>query len=183
MAKQLTIARPYAKAIFEVALADQQAVVWLQVLMGLALVVKDPQMVSVIHNPKFAREQLLELLLGIAKAMVPNLSAALLTQLNNTLALLVDAKRLEIIPDIAELFQRYYAKHQGVVELSVLSSHVLDEAQQQGIKVALEQRFNSKVSVDFSQDESLIGGLLIRRGNWVMDGSIRGKLTRLAETL
>ena len=183
MAKHLTISRPYAKAIFQIASADQQQQEWLQLLTGLSMMVKDPEAQHLLHNPLLDKDALGAFFFGLLEEMLPTLPDGMLEKAKNTIEFLVYEKRMEILPDITELYQRYIAEQQGLVELSVLSAHQLDDAQKNLIQVALEQRFNSKVSVEFSLDKSLIGGLLIRTGNWVMDGSIRGKLSRLAEVL
>jgi F-type H+-transporting ATPase subunit delta len=99
------------------------------------------------------------------------------------LVILSKNKRLDVLPDIADLFAEMMAEKAGVVTVEVISSDTLDEAPRVKLQKSAEKRFSAKIEMKYSLDKSLIGGAVIRSGNWVMDGSIKGKLARMRESL
>ncbi len=183
MAKHYTIARPYAKAIFEQAASDGQLETWLLALQGLAIIAKDDRVIRMWHDPKVNGAAINDLFYQLSESCVGDVTKKLGDKLKNLVALLVMEKRLEILTDISELYHGLLIKHQGVVEVEVISAFSLNDAQKKQFYSALEKRFSSKVSIEFKEDEALIGGSLLRSGNWVLDGSIRDKISRLGESL
>ncbi len=183
MAKHYTIARPYAKAVFEQAKADDQLETWSSVLQGLALTANDEQVIHLWHNPKVDDHVLNDLFFQVCLSSMKDLTGKLGDRLKNLIAVLVMEKRLEILPDIRDMYHRLLAAHKNIVEIDVISAFELDDAQQKQFYAPLEKRFNSQVSITFKEDKALISGALLRSGNWVLDGSIRGKINRLSETL
>ena len=87
------------------------------------------------------------------------------------------------LPDVAELFAEFKAEYDKEIEVDVISATPLVAAQQESLVAALEKRFARKVKLNCSEDASVVGGLIIRSGDTVIDGTIRGKLSRLATTL
>ena len=103
--------------------------------------------------------------------------------LQRFIQLILFEKRLEIVPEIAELYHQLLAQHNHVVETEVISAEALSDEQKQQLITSLETRFGSKVTATYSEDSSLIGGLIVKSDGWVFDGTIRSKLTRLAERI
>lgn len=183
MAMYLTIARPYAKAVFAEAKASKQFESWTDVLNVLAIMVQDALLTQTIDDPKLSQKQLIDLLLDIVDAATPAATNKLGDKLYNFLWLLIDEKRLNTLTDIAVLYHQLVIAEQGVVEAELIAAFDLSDDQCQQIQAGLAKRFNAKVVLNVSKDESLIGGAIIRAGNWVMDGSIQGKLAKLADSL
>ncbi len=183
MAQNFTVARPYAKALFAFALEQNQPTTWQELLHILGLLVQDPSMQTVLVNPEITDARKVDVICDTVKAIKKDLSDEIETRLRHILSIVAQAKRLEALPDIATLYQQMLAKEESIVEVDVISAYPLELHQQENLQQALERRFNSKVSMGFSTDENLIGGALIRAGNWVLDGSIQGKLARLSESL
>ncbi len=183
MAKHYTIARPYARAIFEQAKSDDQLEEWLSVLQVLALTAKDERVARSWHDPKVGDATLNDLFCQVSESCVSEVTEKLGAKLKNLVALLVSERRLEVLTDIEALYHKRLAEHKNIVEAEVISAFAINEAQQKEFYRVLEKRFNSKVSIEFKEDRSLIGGVLLRSGNWVLDGSIRGKVSRLSEEL
>jgi len=178
-----TTARPYAKAAFEEAVQNGQLQLWAELLQSLALIAQDDEVQSMLINPNVSSEALIDMFTAGAKQFADHAFTTLGEKVTNFLTLLRKNKRLALLPDIAELYLRMYAEQQGVVQVQVYSATALDDSQRAELETSLSKRFNSDVKPTYSIDETLIGGALIRAGNWVMDGSIRGKLNRLNEHL
>lgn len=183
MAENLTIARPYAKAVFEQALGDKSLEQWGQLLQALAGIAADKQTAGLLDNPRVTAEQLYQLFAKVSAKILPDLAPRQLKELNNFIRILISEKRLAVLPDIAERYQRLVAAEQDIKEVTVTSAYTMDAARQEKLTAALTKYLHSKVTVDFQEDRSLIGGVIIRSGNWVMDSSIKGKLQYLRDNL
>ena len=182
MAQHLTIARPYARAAFSEACDSAMLDDWQVALAGLAIVVEQLQVLDVINNPNLSQQQLASLCFDTLKEVV-EIKPDLGKYLSRFIDLLLLEKRLNVMPDIERLFHQYLAEHNRIVELSVTSPIALADAQKQQLILALEKRFQSKVTLDYKVEPALIGGLLIKSENWVFDGTIASKLSRLAERI
>jgi F-type H+-transporting ATPase subunit delta len=101
----------------------------------------------------------------------------------NFLRLLAEHKRTPILPAVASLFAYYRAEHEKSIEVDVISATALDTLYQQTLMQRLTQRLKRQVSLQCSLDPSLLGGIIVRAGDTVIDGSVRGKLNRLLESL
>jgi F-type H+-transporting ATPase subunit delta len=183
MAENLTIARPYAKAVFELALVDKSFDQWCHILSVLAEVAKDPQVVAMITNPLIESGKLLELFTHVTEKTLPELSADRRKQLVNLLTVLINEKRLAVLPDILRRYERLLAAQQELKPVTVISAMPLTPERRDSMIASLKKYFKSEVTVDFQEDPELIGGAIVRSGNWVMDGSIRGKLQNLRDGL
>lgn len=183
MAHHYTEARPYAKAVFQQAIADDCLEQWSLVLQRLSLITADSQINALYGDPNVTDSIMQELLYNGLLAAAHDAVMGLEDKLKNFLSLLLEKKRLPTARDISALYHQLLADYKSIVEVEVLSAMALSEEQQQSFYVALERRFASKVSITFKEDQSLIGGVLIRSGNWVLDGSIRDKVARLGEAL
>lgn len=183
MSQQLTIARPYARAVFSSALDDRLLPQWSDVLIALACIAEDNKIKCYMMSSTLTSKERQELFYTLIQSVLPEIVARLGDRIKNFIALLVEEKRLMILPDIAFLYHQLLNEQQGIIKVEVVSAFAMSEKHRGNIKEALEARFNSKVSLDFAKDESLIGGAIICAGNWVMDGSIKSKLAKLAEDL
>lgn len=183
MARNLTAARPYAKAIFSDANQDGAAESWSPVLQVLAAAASESKVNALLNDPKISHDKWHGFFLSICEQIVPKEVKRLKDKLNNFLLLLVENKRLTLLPDIDLLFHQLLSEQQGITEIEATSAFPLSKSQCTVLKKALEKRLNSKVELNTKTDETLIGGVLVRSRNWVLDASIKGQLTRFKQTL
>ena len=176
MAEKSTIARPYAQAAFELAQAEKALENWSRMLNLAALVAEDESMQSLIGNPNLARERLVQLFLDVGGE---NLNA----QGQNFIRVLGENSRLALLPEIVVLYEALRAEAEGAIEAEVISAYPLNEAQQKVLVDMLKKHFGKAVTLNVKTDESLIGGVVVRAGDLVIDGSASGQLTRLANAL
>lgn len=175
MAELTTIARPYAQAAFERALETKSLDSWQQALSRLEAVSQQAEVAALFKNPKVSQPQLIALLL--------ELSGATGKEFENFLTLLATSNRLTALADIAELFVQYRADHEQTLEVSVTAAADLDKAQKSKLGQVLERRFGRKVRLNYSIDERLLAGIIVRADDQVIDGSLRGRLNSLADAL
>ncbi|WP_242112633.1 F0F1 ATP synthase subunit delta [Luteimonas aquatica] len=173
MSQALTLARPYARAAFSLARDAGKFADWSDALGFAARVAADPQAVSVLGNPKLTGADAVALLApdGASETFA------------DFLALLFDNHRLALLPEIAGLYEEQRAEAERIVKARITSASALPAGELDSIKAALRKRFGREVEVETAVDESLIGGAVIDAGDVVIDGSLRGKLSRLQSTL
>lgn len=176
MSEKITIARPYAQAVYELASESGNSSEWSEVLALLSQVVADEQMQVLLGSPKVSAEQLFDIVTSIGGQ---NLSK----QGQNFIKVLISANRLQFAPHIAELFETLRAEAEGVVDVQVCAAYQLEQAQQDKIAEAIAARLGKKVKISATVDSSLIGGAIIRANDAVIDASIRGRLNELANNL
>jgi len=171
-----TVARPYAEAVFARAQESGQVDTWGDALTTLSAIAADPRMAEQIGNPNLPRERLREAILGIAGDGVPS-------EVGNLVSLLAANSRLSTLPEIARLFEALRIRHQGVRRVRISSAFALAEEVRKDLAAALEKRLGAEMEMTVETDPSLIGGVRIRAGDLVIDGSVRGKLHKLATEL
>lgn len=176
MSNTSTIARPYAKAVFEHAVSVQQLSEWSQYLQSLAQAVFEPQTKQFIENPSTTPTMHVELLLAIFSKV--NTSVAL-DAMQSFISLLAQNKRLLALPDISAQYEMLRAQHEKTLEVQVTSFSELTESQQNNLINSLSQRMQRQITVKVTIDKSLLGGAVIRAGDLVIDGSVKGKLNNL----
>lgn len=176
MAELTTIARPYAEAVFELAKQNGQLAHWSDALKHAAAVSQDASMKAVLSSPRVPSAQKGALLLATAGKDMSE-------QGESFLELLLRNGRTEVLPEISRLFDAMKEHDEGVVEASVVSAFPLEEAQLTALVSKLETRFKRKILARTSVDPDLIGGVVIRVGDDVVDGSVRGKLDAMAAAL
>lgn len=176
MATITTLARPYAKAAFEFAGSAAALDAWSGMLALTAAIATDPAFVERMRDPALTRERKADDLLMVCEGRVDE-------EFGNFIRTLADNDRLLLIPDIAELFEQYKAEHDRSITVEVESAFELSDDQQRTLATALTKRLDRTVTPHVTINPSLIGGVLIRAGDLVIDGSVRGKLAKLAEAL
>ena len=176
MAELSTLARPYAKAAFELARDGKSLADWSALLAGLADAVRDPKVAAAIGHPAIGRGQLADLLIEI-------LGKTASDQGKNLLRLLAEYNRLKLSPAIAEQFEHLRAEHESRVDVEITSAGPVDAAQQQALTAAIGKKLQRQVQVEWKTDPNLIAGALIRAGDTVIDGTVSGELARLRQVL
>lgn len=176
MAELTTLARPYAQAAFEVATKNGTSERWSNMLALLAQVVRDERVRPLLNSPKLTDEKRVEVLTSIAGE---HLSA----EGKNLVKVLAHYGRLNVMPEIAQRFEELRSEAEGVVDVDVTSPTPLDEDYQARLSASLKKRLGREVRLHLNIDESLLGGAIIRAGDLVVDGSVRGRLEKLAGVL
>ena len=179
MAEKATIARPYARAAFDYARsepnAQQSFATWSRLLGIAGAVAADPSVGPLLGNPRVPVQKLVELISGVAQQQGLEIDAPG----RNFLGILAQNHRLAYLPEIATQFEQLRADVENTVDVEVVTAFPADEPQRQALMRALEKRFNRAVRIRETIDESLIGGALIRAGDLVIDGTLKGRLERL----
>jgi len=176
MADKSTIARPYAKAAFEEARDHKRLGPWSQALRTAAAVIADPRVGSLLGNPRVTPEELSGLVIEIAGSELDE-------EGRNFVRTLADNRRLELLPEISARFDELKSEAEGIVEVTVTSAAPLDEGQRRKLAAALERRLGRQVRMQCATDPALIGGAVLQAGDLVIDGSLRGRLERIAYEL
>lgn len=172
MSEQISLARPYAKAIFELARDSGDYSLWSDQLAFLATVAADPAMKEIIQNPEVTEQQLTDLILDVGKDQLNE-------QTQNLVKLLVHNDRLAAAEDINQQFLVLRDQAEQVIEAQLITASEVDDAQKQSIETALSGRLGKRIKLETSVDESLIGGAVVRAGDWVVDGSVKAQLQDL----
>jgi F-type H+-transporting ATPase subunit delta len=175
MAQAITLARPYARAAFEVAHAAGSLDAWSQALAFAAAVAADPRVAGLGNDPRVVPEQLVALHLpaGIA-ADAP---------FGHFLTEMAEQRRLGLLPEVAELYENFKRESESQLLVKVTSAMALDAAQTEQLKASLKRRFKREIELETQVDASLLAGAVIDTGSEVIDGSARGRLAKLAGAL
>lgn len=179
MAEALTLARPYAKAVFELAHGHHKAERWNKLLALLTALVGNREAQVMLGDPRVPASARAEVLLDLcAKAgHKPE------PQERNFVRLLAENRRLPLLPEIAAEFASLREQAEGLVEVEMRAAVPVSEAEQNTLRAALEKKLARQVKLNCVIDQSLIGGAVLRAGDLVIDGSVRDKLGRLAAAM
>lgn len=176
MADFSTLARPYAKAAFELARDSGDYASWSDALKAMAGLIVAPQVAQLVGNPALARADL-------ATTLVSALASKLGKEPLALLQLLIENGRLAALSAIVEQFEALRAEAQRRVEVDVTSASAVEPAQQQALSEGIRKRLDRDVTVRWHVDPALIGGAVIRAGDLIIDGSLSGELERLQTAL
>lgn len=176
MAEAITIARPYAHAVFDIANGKGELKTWSELLVVFAQCVADPNMQSIISSPAVNDEQVISVLADIAGKLMSD-------DAHNFLAVLAENNRLQLLADIAVIFEELRAAAEQVITADVTTAIALTSTQEKNISAALKKRLGRDVTLNTSVDKDLLGGAIIRAGDLIIDGSALGKLNRLANAI
>lgn len=172
MASTTTIARPYARAVFELARERNALERWSETLARLALIARDPVMQAAFGNPRVPPHELAAIVIDVAGVR----DAAEC----NLIRLLAERKRLALLPEIARAYEALRAEAERTIEVELRAASEVPPTLQERFIQALKQRLGREVKLKVVKDEQLIGGAVVRAGDLVIDASVRGKLERLA---
>lgn len=176
MAELVTIARPYAEAVFRLAKDGNAFAEWSRMLQVAAAVAQDAQMAALIADPKVSAGDITRVFLGVCDTELTEAG-------KNFVKVLIENDRLSVLPQIANLYEGLKREHQNELEATISSAHPLTDAQTQELVAGLEKRFGHKVKATTQVDASLIGGARIAVGDVVIDGSVAGQLQKMASAL
>ncbi|MGB1109416.1 MAG: F0F1 ATP synthase subunit delta [Gammaproteobacteria bacterium] len=173
MADNATLARPYAVAAYDFATEAKAVEAWSGVLDTLAAVVSDPDMKAAIAHPGVNAEKLEALIMDVCGETLDDSG-------KNFVRILSANGRLALAPAIAEAYARLRADAEDQVEVSVTSAYKLSAAHKKAISDAMKQKLGREVSITAHIDRSIMAGVIIRAGDTVIDGSVKGRLDKLA---
>ncbi len=176
MAEAITIARPYAEAIFKTALAKQTLNLWSDMLLAMTSIANDESVKAIEGNPGVSAKQLTEIFIESCKDKLND-------EGRNLIVAMAGNSRLAILPQVRELFEQLKAQHEGVLEAKIVSAFALDSEQLSKLIANLERKFKHKIEAQVSIDPELIGGVKVEVGDEILDGSVRGKLEAMAISL
>jgi F-type H+-transporting ATPase subunit delta len=171
-----TLARPYARAAFEHARAAGELAAWQTALSELAAITTQPKVAAAMRDPNQTASQRASTLSSLAGDAVP-------TAVGNLLAIMSDNGRLSLIPEVATLFDQLKQAVESAVAVHVTSAYPLSDAETQQLTETMQEKLERSITLTSETDPSLLGGALIRADDLVIDGSVRGRLNKLAGTL
>ena len=176
MAELVTIARPYAEAIFALAKERDELSKWSDMLTLLVTVFDDPRIQASIANPKVTKADIERLILAVCGEQID-------ANARNFIQLLVENGRLSAVAEIRRLFDLLKSEDEGIVEAQISSAFPLDGQELEKIVSLLSKRYQKNISPTVDVDSDLIGGITIQVGDKVWDASVRGRLQEMAAAL
>jgi F-type H+-transporting ATPase subunit delta len=180
MSDAITIARPYAKAIFQHALAKQELAAWSQALQDLALIIVDAAAFEFISNPNVTVADQVQFLLETTSRMSQAVDKS---SVQHLIELLLENKRLLVLPEIFVQYEALRAEQEKTLSAVVVSFSELSHKEQIDLSSVLSKRLGRQVTLEVKLDKSLLGGAIILAGDLVIDGSVRGKLNKISTCL
>ena len=180
MAEPVTIARPYAEAVYKLARENNALAQWSDALANLNAVVGDVRVQAIISDPKVSAQQLEGLVLGV---IGDKLDANVANEARNFIQVLVQNGRLELTPHIRGVYESLKREYEGTLEASVISALPISDEQVKALIATLETKFKRKITAKVEIDPQLIGGVKIVVGDKVIDATVRGKLDAMAAAL
>jgi F-type H+-transporting ATPase subunit delta len=176
MAEAATIARPYAKAAFMSARDAKALPAWSEALHNGAGLAADQRISDLLSSPKMSVDQIVSMFAGLG-------GEAIDAHWQNFVRLLTRNKRLSVLPAIAEQYEMLRAQFENELDVQVTSAAEMLPEQKSKLAASLKTRFKRDVRMSTAVDATLLGGAVIRAGDLVIDGSILGRLQRLASDL
>ena len=176
MADNASIARPYAKAVFDLAQENGSFEAWTTALGNLTTISNDESFSAMVNDPRVSGSKITDLLVDLSKDTLPEGGT-------NLINLLVQNDRLGALPDIGRQYGDLVAKAKATINAKVRSAMALTEEQKSSLSSALEARLGMKVQLEETVDASLVGGAIIKAGDLVIDGSAKGRIEKLTTAL
>lgn len=176
MAELTTTARPYARAAFELARAEGQLNVWAQALGLLAAICSESKIAGMINSPGLTAASKSKLLIDLCGDVLGQ-------KQQNFVSTLAENKRLSLLPEVNRLFLSFKADYEKTLDVEVSTAFEISPEVQAKLAAALSSKLACQVNLTTQLDKSLLGGALIRAGDTVIDGSVKGRLAKLAAAM
>lgn len=176
MAELATLARPYAKAAFKFAKEQNAATQWSSMLAFSAAAINDGDVSSALDNPQLTADQQADAFIKVCGDQLNDAGKNFIRQLTQN-------KRLSVLPQIAALYETLLAEEERKQDVEVTSAYALTADEQNTLKAKLEKKLGKEINLQSSVDKTLVGGVIIRAGDMVIDGSVQGKLQQLSQAL
>ena len=176
MIEPITLARPYARAAFEHARVAGELAQWQDALEQLAAVTRDHKVSVMLKSPSQTAQQRAE---NLAALIGDSLPASVV----NLLMIMADNGRLSLLPEVAALFEQFKQAVESTVTVVVTSAYPLSDDETRVLSETMTSKLDRSVTLTSETDSSLLGGAIIRADDLVIDGSVRGRLDKLAGAL
>ena len=176
MAELTTLARPYARAAFEVAVESESLGIWSKDLALVAAVVGKGAVKTALSLPSLTGEKQAQMVIDLCGDEIGG-------AVKNFISILTDNKRISLMQEIVKMFEALKAVQEKRVDVNVTSAFPLSEGIEAKLTASLKEKLQRDAVLHSEIDKSLIGGAIIRAGDLVIDGSVRGKLSKLAESM
>lgn len=176
MAEKATIARPYARAAFGHAHSRGRLAAWSGLLGVAAAVTADARVKALLQNPTVSADRVVDLMAGIAGDLADE-------EGRNFLRVLAANRRLALLPQIIEQFEKLRSEVENTLDVHVTTAYALDDAQRARLSASLGRRFGREIRLHETVDATLVGGAVVRAGDLVIDGSLKGRLEQLASQM
>ena len=176
MSSLITLARPYAKAAFELALARQALAPWGEMLSLAGEMAAEDAMTDLLDSPEVGHGQVLGIMTDAA-------GDAFDKPFRDYLSVLASNGRLPLLPQIANLYRAFRDEAEKRLSVRVVSAVPLDEDQAGRMREALAHRFECEIELENEVDAAVIGGAVVYAGDQVIDGSLQGRLNKLSNSL
>jgi F-type H+-transporting ATPase subunit delta len=176
MSELTTAARPYARAVFEMAKETNTLADWSSSLSFMGAVATNEQVVTLLETPKMAKQ-------AGAEAFIQLCDGKLNEKAKNLVKTLAENNRIKLFPDISLLFEILKDEAEGSIEVMVKTAKKLTKAEEKSIATALKKRLGREVKLKVSVDKALLGGAIIQAGDLVIDGSIQGRLKKMTTAM
>lgn len=175
MAEKMTLARPYAKAAFQHALETNQINDWSIMLNTIAVMVSDEQVKKLISNPTLSSDK--------RASFFTSQTTLFDKDFCNFILLVAENNRLALLPEMASGYEKIKNHHNQEADVTVVSAMNLDDSQKEQIEKAVHKKVQKNIRLKYGIEPELIGGLVIKIGDVVIDGSVKGQLKKLVQTL
>lgn len=176
MAELTTLARPYAKAAFQVALQENSMDEWSRMLALSAAIAKEEAIKLLLQAPTLTSDQ-------VAQSFIDVCGDELTGKGQNFIRLLAENKRIALLGEVSKIFENLRAQQEKSLDVEVVTPYEISADVSDKLVDALKSRLQKEVRLSTRTDQSLIGGAVIRTGDMVIDSSVRGKLAKLAESI
>ncbi len=183
MAENTTLARPYASAAFD--LADETGALdgWSQALAAAAKAAASDDFRALIGSPHVRPGQLADLLGDVVTHALGGRLDDIELQAGNLFRVMAENQRLQVLPEVSRLFDELKSEKENVLDVRMISATAMSEGLQHKFTMALEKKLGRSVRLHCEIDESIIGGAIIQADDMVIDGSLRGRLQKLANAV
>ena len=176
-----TVARPYSRAIFELASEQKNLQAWSDILQLAAKVASDESMQALVASPSMLASDVSELFVSVMSGLKDG--PQITEEVKNMVALLAENDRLLALPEIAAGYETFKQEAEGTIEVLVTTARELTTEQNNDIVNNMKKRLGKEVTITTRIDESLIAGAIIKAGDLVIDGTARGQLDKLTSQL
>ncbi len=176
MAELAELARPYSEAVYKIAKEKGTAQKWSEMLEMLSLVMADQDISRAARNPRVGDDRFIVLLLDICDGKLNKEGVAFIKVLSEN-------KRLGLVSKISEMYEQYRSDDEGYLTVELTSAFPVSDEDQKKLSETLGKQFGKEIRLNVEEDRSLIGGIIIRAGDKVIDGSVSGQIEQLAKQL
>ena len=176
MSELTTAARPYARAVFEMAEKTGKLGEWSELLGFMSGIAANEQVVELLASPKMAKQ-------SGADAFIQLADGKLNDEAKNLVSMLAENNRLSLLPEMSQIYDVLKDEAEGSVEANITAAKKLTQDEEKSISDALGKRLGRKVKLKVGVDEALLGGAIIQAGDLVIDGSLRGRLAKMTSVV